>query len=221
MSRTKANNLILLLPLFAVIMTGCGSAKNKCPSTQANYYLNPQKPISALGRVALIELANLSQRPEVSADATQALFEAIQKCNTFGLTVISRSDPACKGLLVEGNEQYSLDQLVLLRKNLKADAVLVGEVTQYYSYPRLAIGLRLRLIDLRDGSLIWATEQFWDSTDKQIENRIEAYFKAQIRSGFDPIEYRVAIVSPHMFLKFVAWEVSQTLYGRDNKKISP
>ena len=107
----------------------------------------------------------------------------------------------------------------MLRKNLKADAVLVGEVTQYYPYPRLAIGLRLKLIDLRDGTLIWAIEQFWDSTDKQVENRAEDFFKTQIRSGFDPIEYRMALVSPHMFLKFVAWEVGQTLHDNDKKDI--
>ena len=219
MSQIKPNSLKLLSLLLAVFLAGCSSAQKGSPSSQSNYYLNPQKPISAIGRVTLIELNNLSQRPEVSADMTQALFEAIQKRNVFGLTIVYRSDPACKGLLIEGNEDYSLEQLALLRKNLKADAALVGEVTQYYSYPRLAIGLRLKLIDLRDGTLIWAIEQFWDSTDKQVENRAEDFFKTQIRSGFDPIEYRMALVSPRMFLKFVAWEVGQTLHNNDKKAL--
>jgi hypothetical protein len=219
MSRIKTNNLKLLPLLLVVVLAGCNSDKKSGPSSQSNYYLNPKKPIATIGRVAIIELNNLSQRPEVSADMTQALFEAIQKRNVFGLTIVYRSDPACKGLLTEGKEDYSLEQLNMLHKNLKADAALIGEVTQYYSYPRLAIGLRLKLIDLRDGTLIWAVEQFWDSTDKQVENRAEAFFKTQIRSGFEPIEYRMALVSPRMFLKFVAWEVGQTLHNNEKKRL--
>jgi hypothetical protein len=215
MNQIKPNSLKLLL--LAVFLAGCTSAKQGSPPSQSNYYLNPKKPISTIGRVALVELDNLSQRPEVSADTTQALFEAIQKRNVFGLTIVYHSDPACKGLLIEGDKNYSLENLAVLRKNLKADAALIGEVTQYYSYPRLAIGLRLKLIDLRDGTLMWAIEQFWDSTDKQVENRAEVFFKTQIRSGFDPIEYRMAMVSPRMFLKFVAWEVAQTLHSNNKK----
>jgi hypothetical protein len=215
MSQIKKNGIKLLL--LAVLLVGCNSEKKSGASSQSNYYLNPKKPICDVGRVAIIELNNLSLRPEVSADMTQSLFEAIQKRNVFGLNVVYRSDPACKGLLLEGNQDYTLEQLAMLRKNLKADAALVGEVTQYYPYPRLAIGLRLKIIDLRDGTLIWAVEQFWDSTDKQVENRAEDFFKTQIRSGFDPIEYRMALVSPRMFLKFVAWEVGQTLHNNDKK----
>lgn len=202
--------------LLALILAGCQSSSDKCPPSEANYYLNPQKSVCAIGRVALIELDNLSAQPQISMDTTDALYEAIQKRNLFGLIVMWRSDPACKGLLVENNANYSLDQLALLRKNLKSDAVLFGEVTQYYPYPRLAIGLRLKMMDLRDGSLIWATEQFWDTTDKQVEKRIENFFKRQVRSGYDPLDYRMAIVSPHMFLKFVAYEVGQTIRTQDD-----
>ncbi|MDO8302912.1 MAG: hypothetical protein Q7T18_06710, partial [Sedimentisphaerales bacterium] len=175
------------------------------------YYLNPQKPIMDIGRVAIIEIDNASTHPEISADMTNALFGAVQKRHVFGLTFVHQSDPLCKGPLVEENKSYTFEQLAMLRKNLKSDAILLGEVTQYSPYPRLAIGLRLKLIDLRDGTLIWALEQFWDSIDKQVEKRTESYFKTQIRSGFDPIEYRMALVSSHMFLNFVAWEVGQTL----------
>jgi hypothetical protein len=31
------------------------------------------------------------------------------------------------------------------------------------------------------------------------------------------MEYRMAMVSPHMFLKFVAWEVGQTLHCPNKK----
>jgi hypothetical protein len=83
-------------------------------------------------------------------------------------------------------------------------------VTQYSPFPRLAIGLKLKLIDLRDGALVWALEQFWDSTDKQIEERIEDFWKCQMRKGYDPLQYKMALVSPKMFLKFVAFETALT-----------
>jgi hypothetical protein len=211
MSLIKINKLGMFLLLLAAILAGCTTTSNRCPP-QPNYYLNPQKPICAVGRVALIELGNHSTQPQISVDMTDALFEAVESRRIFGLAIVRRSDPACKGLLNAGNGSYSLEQLALLRKNLKSDAVLYGEVTQYHPYPRLAIGLRVRMMDLRDGTLIWAIEQLWDTTDKQTENRIEDFFKSQIRSGYDPLEYRMAMVSSRMFLKFVAYEVGQTMY---------
>jgi hypothetical protein len=75
----------------------------------------------------------------------------------------------------------------------------------------MAIGLRLKLVDLRDGQLLWALEQIWDSSDKTTEHRIKSYFKYQMRSGFAPLREQLVAISPLEFIKFVAYEVAETL----------
>ena len=75
----------------------------------------------------------------------------------------------------------------------------------------MTIGLRLKLVDLRDGRLLWALEQIWDNSDKTTEYRIKDYFQYQKRSGFAPLREQLVTVSPLEFIKFVSYEVAGTL----------
>ena len=82
--------------------------------------------------------------------------------------------------------------------------------------PRLSIGLRLRLIDLTDGQLLWAVEQIWDSTDRQVQRRIRAYAHSQLRYATGPTPEELVTLSTLEFVKFVATEVAQTLERQEN-----
>ena len=178
----------------------------------------------AVGRVAIVELGNNSNYPQIPADVTEALFTALQKKQLFGLTIVHQNDPAWRSLQLDLDSPppaqnntfgvpstYTLEQLSAIHKTLKCDAVLIGTVTEYHPYPRMAVGLRMKLVDLRDGQLLWALEQVWDSADKTIERRIEKYFQSQMRSGFAPLREGLVVISPLKFIKFVAYEVAETL----------
>jgi len=199
--------VILSLPL---LLSGCDIYRISAPAADY-YYLNPDKNLSAIGRVAIVELDNNSSYPQISTDVTEALFQALQKRQVFGLTVVSQSDPAWRSLQLDLDSTYTPEQLFAIRRTLKCNAVLIGTITEYQPYPHMAIGLRLRLVDLEDGQLLWALEQIWDSADKTTERRIKNYFRTQIRSGFAPLREQLVTVSPLKFIKFVAYEVAETL----------
>ena len=210
--------ILLLLP---VLFSAC-QFNTVTPPLPDFYYQNSGKDLSSVGRTALVELNNYSAYPKVSTDVTQAIFQALQKKQRFGLVVVDRSEPAWRSLQSElnsapqikslqGQPTYTLDELIAIRKTLKCDAVLVGTITQFRPHPHMAVGLRLKLVDLRDGQLLWALEQIWDTSDKTTENRIKSYFQYQIRSGYAPLREQLAVVSPLEFMKFVAYEVAETL----------
>ena len=198
---------ILLLP---ILLSGCQFYRVAAPATDY-YYLNPDKDLSSIGRVAVVELDNDSGYPQISADVTESLFQALQKRQVFGLNTVRQSDPSWRSLQLDIDSTYSLEQLSAIRKTLKCDAVLIGTVTEFKPYPHMAIGLRLRLVDLKDGQLLWALEQIWDSADKTTEYRIKNYFKSQMRSGFAPLRERLVAISSLKFVKFVTYEVAETL----------
>jgi hypothetical protein len=209
---SRIRRIFILLTPAIVIVSGCRShAISSCPPAQANYYANPAKCVTAVGRVTLVELANQSAQPQISVDITDSLFESLEKKHYFGLSVLHSTDPGYSQMPQQLAGPLGLEQLELLHKTLQSDSILVGSVTQYTPYPRLAIALRLKLIDLRDGEMIWAIEQVWDTTDKATESRIREYFESEVREGYDPLQYRVAIVSPRMFLKFVAFDVARAM----------
>jgi len=184
----------------------------KAPAHRADYYyLNREKDPAAIGRVAIIELDNYSSYPQIARDVTEALFQAMQKKQVFGLTTIHQQEPAWRSLQTKLDSTYTLDQLAAMRRTLKCSAIMTGTITQYQPYPHMVIGLRLKLLDLTDGQLVWALEQVWDSGDKATEYRIKDYFEHQKRSGFAPLREQLAVISPLEFMKFVTYEVAETL----------
>ena len=207
----KSKGICFLLSVFCpLVLSGCQLHTAYQPKADC-YYLNPDKALSTVGRVALVELSQDSPLPQISASLTEALFLALQKKQIFGLTMVYQDDPAWCSLQLDLDSTYSLEQLLAIRKTLKSDAIMLGTITQYKPYPHMAIGLRMRLLDLKDGQLLWALEQVWDSTDKITESRIKSYFESQMGCGSASLREQLVVVSPLKFIKFVAYEVGQTL----------
>ena len=200
-------SLVVGMGLLAI---GCHSRPVYDPMKGA-CYLNPKKSPSRLGRVALVEFDNKSSYPEISKDVSEALYVALQKKQQFGLTTVEQTDPVWRSLQIGPDGSFSPEQCVKIRQKLQSDAILTGVVTEFRPYPHLMIGLRLRLIDLTDGQLVWAVEQVWDSGDRDTEARIKKYLKLQTRSSRGSMADRLMVVSTLDFMKFVAYEVGLTL----------
>lgn len=200
----------LALALSGILLPGC-VLNNGSQRAADYYYLNPHKDLSAAGRVVVVELDNDSTYPQMSSEMTEALFQAIQKKQLFGITVVRQNDPVYRSLQLDSGPPYTLDQLVSMRQQLGCNAILVGTVNAYQPYPHMSIGLELRLLDLADGQLLWAIEQIWDTTDRTTEQRIGAYYKAEMRSDGAQLQEKLVTVSPLGFVKFVAYEIAETL----------
>ena len=202
---------VTILFSSAVLLSGCITYYTASAPAADYYYINPNKSLSAIGRVAIVELDNNSTYPTISNDVIEKLYQALQKKQLFGLTVVRQSDSLWRSLQLDLNSQYTLDQISAIRETLKCDAILLGTITEFRPYPHMIIGLRLKLLDLRDGQLLWALEQVWDSADKTTEYRIKDYFRSQKRSGYAPLQEQLASVSSLEFIKFVSYEVAETL----------
>lgn len=191
------------------------SCESSSKGTMADsYYLNANKDLRELGRVTLVELDNTSNSPDISRDVTKALFLELQKKQVFSVATVGRKDPAWQALQENLDSPQAMQALLLIREKFKSNGLLVGTITEYRPYPRLAIGLRLKLIDLADGQLLWGVEQVWDSTDRNVQKRMQAYYRKDRRSDANPLPEELVAVSPLEFIRFAAYEIAQTLDGR-------
>jgi hypothetical protein len=195
--------------LLLLLACGCESDKENRP-TAGSYYLSPYKDLRRIGRVALVELASTSDDPQIAATVTEALFLEAQKKQVFGVTAVHCSDPAWQELQENLDSLQTLRQLATAREALNSNGLLVGTLTKYRPYPHMVIGLRLKLLDLTDGQLLWGMEDVWDSSDRSIQQRIKAYLKEDRKTGHSPLREELVIVSPLSFCKFVAYEVAGT-----------
>ena len=208
--KTLKSSILILLLLSGVFFGGCRISRSGAAES-GQYYVNPYADFSGIGRVVVFEFENHSNSPELSRTLTEMMVESLQKRHLFGVSALLSSDPAWRSLELDDSSGYSLEKLSIIRKQLNADAILYGSITQYYPYPHMLTGLCLKLLDLREGKLLWATEQVWDSTDKSVELRMKRYFEGQMRSGYEPMDWHLLVTSPRAFNKFVAYEVAQTL----------
>jgi hypothetical protein len=207
---------LLILVFWLLTMSGCVIYTEQEPLSQF-YYRNPNKDMSTIGKVALIKLTNESSQPKINSSITLALYEAIQKKQLFSLSIIDEEHPAWRSLQLDKNTSYSYQQLANIKKTLKCDAIILGTVTEYHPYPHMTIGLNLKLIDLRDGQLVWAVEEIWDTSDKKTEYRIERYYNKNTRSALMPLHKELMATSPIKFQKFVSYEIAETLNHNEVK----
>ncbi len=197
----------MLLSLF------CGCESSSKSTMAGSYYLNADEDLRELGRVTLVELDNASADPEISRNLTRALFLEVQKKQAFSVSTVGRDDSAWQALQENLDSPQAMQTLLLIREKFKSNGLLVGTITEYRPYPRLAIGLRLKLIDLADGQLLWGVEQVWDSTDRNVQKRVGAYYRSDRRSDASPLPEELVAVSPLEFMRFAAYEIAQTLDG--------
>jgi len=172
----RSRSVLTTWCLLAALTTGpiCGCHSNRDNDGMANsFFLDPNKDLRTLGRVALIELENASGYPQISMEMTQSLYLETQKKQLFGLLVVHQDNPAWQSLQENLDDLQAMRQLATLKETLQSNGLLLGTITQYQPYPHMVIGLRLKLIDLTDGQLVWGLEQVWDSGDKSIQKRIK------------------------------------------------
>jgi len=208
--------MMLALVLTLALVGGCRSERTDT-AMAGSYYLSIHKDLGKLGRVALVEMDTASSYREITSVLTNELFLEIQKKQVFGVMVVSQDDPAWRLLRENLDSLQALRQLVAAREALNCNGLLVGTVTKYEPYPHMVLGLRLKLLDLADGQLLWGMEQVWDGSDRSVRKRIQAYLKTQQRSGHSALQEDLVVTSPINFCKFVTYEVATTLRP-DRKK---
>lgn len=209
--QTTAPSSVLcpLLSVLFLLACGCESDQGSRPM-DGSYYLNPYKDLRRIGRVALVEIAGMTDDPQIAETMTDALFLEAQKKQIFGVVVVHRTNPEWQELQENLDSSQALRQLAAAREALNCNGLLVGTLTQYRPYPHMVIGMRLKLLDLTDGQLLWGMEEVWDSSDRSIQKRIKAYLKEDRKTGHSPLREELVIVSPLSFSKFVAYEVAGT-----------
>lgn len=203
---------ICAVSIAALAVSGCQQlAEKPLPPRTDHYYVSPAYAPASLGKAAILEPANHTSYPDASGRLLAVLSEQIGKRYLFAVQPIEKSNPIWKRLNLDELDTPNLELFADLRKELGVDALICGALMHYRSFPHLQITLKMRMFDLRSGQVIWGLEDVWDSCDKELEKRIQKYYKEVLRGGFEPMGYSYILTSPQAFERFVAYEVATTL----------
>ncbi len=210
------NRIHMLTAAVMLIASLAGCAKPQEPVAVIACFVKPAE-ISRVGRVAFIELSDEVSQPDVARDTTESLFRAMQGRRLFHVEMYRATDPQCAALPADKFGAYTLKELSEIRQSLGCDAVLLGRINTFQPYPRMQIGVYLRMLDLKDGSTIWSVDHVWDARDKKTEGRIKEFFEHQLSRDYEPVNWQLGTISPSLFEKFIAFEAANTLPGGNGK----
>lgn len=206
------NNAACIAAMLAAawMLTGC-QTPTKPATLSVNYYLAPPEKLSTVSTVAFVELFINGPASNIAVETTEELSVAMRQHRLFNVKVVRPSDPRYARVPTDCATQLDYTQIAQLHRELGCDAILIGTITTFQPYPRMRLGLQLRMLDLRTGETIWAVDQVWDGSEQRVEERIKKFYRCRMRDDFEPLGWRLALASPRAFEKFVAYETACTL----------
>jgi hypothetical protein len=206
--------------LAGMLAAGCHREPESNPIA---YYHRGLHELAKVHRVIFVELAESKAWPGVAEDLSQVLYQEIQAKRMFHITLVPRGAPICNTLnlagALNGTTGFTMAQLQEMRNAFDCDAILLGEVRNFRPHPHMQVDLELKLLDLKNGHLLWGVNYTWDTTDRNTEKRVKKYFDTQMRDGLEPMDWQLVMISPRAFEKFVAYEVANTL--SDGPRLAP
>lgn len=196
--------------LAAGLAGGCGP-KPQAPEPTIPCYLESPGALMGIARAVLVEPPSDPSTAVVARDVAQALARTIAARQIFQVDLALPGEIGLDIAALDGRRTVTLEQMKTIRDTLQCDVVILTAMTEFHAYPRMRMGLRMQMLDLRSGRLLWSLDHVWDGTEEATAKRIQNYHTTRTPGMADPLEWRVALVSPKAFGEFVAADVARTL----------
>jgi hypothetical protein len=184
-----------------------------------NIYARPPWLSLTLKRVAVLPLAasiadnDLPNGCEVLAPV---LGEELVKIKRFEVVTVSAETLRRRTGRAQwtGTESLPTDFFSFLQGEYGCDGVLFCELTTYQAYAPLAVGWRLKLVDIRTGQILWSVDELFDASRTSVSRAAQKYGRKPTPWPFPRQENWVALNSPRQFGRYAVAAVLKTVPQR-------
>lgn len=98
----------------------------------------------------------------------------------------------------------------------QADAILIPLLTTYRQQPPLAIGLKLTLMDIKTGTVLWAFDDVFDAGLATVHYGAMRYAKVGLKAAYPFNEEHTILMSPRLFFQYASYEAFQSMTRYEN-----
>jgi hypothetical protein len=196
-NRPKLEKLLvgIFAALGALLMTGCAGQQVTYP------------------RIAVAPMYNRSEHtqagPRLSRSLTRKLSTAFPNSDVILLSAENMREMHGHDPLAEGT--LPLKALTHCRQQYSADAVVIGAITNYHPYWNMSLGVRLKVIDTGNATVIARLSRQWDAGSPRVQKEIQQYYRQNRNSNDCRFGPDLFTVSPRYFMLFVAHSMAREI----------
>jgi len=186
--------------------------------SENSYMAAPDLP-AAVRRVAVLPLAWETGPTDFSSGGEilgPILMAELIRTKKFELVAVSPQDLRSQTgrLRWTGGEILPADFLESLQRLYGCDAVLFSQLTVFRAYAPLAIGWRMKLVDVRSGQILWAVDKIFDAEQGGVLNQARRHHFAGIWPFHDLSNDWQVEHSPRLFGQYTVVQTLNTLPNR-------
>ncbi|HEU5081149.1 MAG TPA: hypothetical protein VFT72_18195 [Opitutaceae bacterium] len=208
---------------LVLICAGCSALPHSDPAksgpffTPRNVTVNTPRLPALVRRVTVLPVHGLR---EMTEDSVNRVNEAVvtQLNQTGRFEVVTLTPDNLRSLIGQPSlgsaDALPHDLLEKVKKTSGSDAVLFTDVTAYSPYPPLTIGLRMKLVELSTGTILWAADNIFAASDPSVANSAR-HFAFKLGSDRGPADLSHTVLqNPSRFCAYAADATFETLPPR-------
>jgi len=195
----------LVCAFVCVVAGACSSLASAPHSIPVNHFLGDPMDIDSVRRVMVLPFQEAEGVQAQTAQVREAFINELVKIQRFEVVPLPGGAAEHRELyhgLTKGN--LSTDALVRLGERYRIDGVMLGTLTSYRAYTPPNLGMRLQLVSLHSGQVVWAAEGLYDSNDARVIEDLQHYagsFQAEEDSMHG---WQINLISPMRYAGYVS-----------------
>ncbi|HHI79403.1 MAG TPA: hypothetical protein ENK02_05445 [Planctomycetes bacterium] len=205
-----------LLPLLALSSCFLFEKEEMGSEAPVSAFLGDRQDLRLCRRVLVLPIQSTNMTSTLRKDLEEALLSELAFQGRFQVLRMEPSQGA------EGKEIYPTerrgridpDLVVELGRRYQADALLLTRVTQWFPYKPPRIGLRLQLVSVHSGKVIWAIDQTWDAGTERTRLDLINYARTTLAPQENLHGWEFLMISPRRFGRFALRRSVNTLSRR-------
>lgn len=136
--------------------------------------------------------------------------------------ILAETVPVSQKVMQKLFQKHAFNSTSFLPNNLfseiyeryHVDAILFVDITHYNAYRPISMGIRSKLVEVRNGDILWSFDNIFDSGNPHVAVAARRYQKSHDRSAYPLNTGESVLQSPQRFAKYVAHETFMTLPSR-------
>ena len=174
-------------------------------------YFADARDISSVRRIMVLPFG---EAPGVAADLERiygAFHDELSKLQLFEIVPLptgAQEDVLINQTLHRG--RVSTRALVSLSERYNLDGIMMGTVTSYRAYVQPHLGMRVQLISIHSGTIVWAAEGLYDVSDARTMEDLRHYYLTSQTSEATRHGVEIYLISPTKFASYVSHRLVET-----------